>query len=97
MATYHNNNEHTLIKSRTQAQLRIERKVVRPPVQGHYHTTRPVHTGAEVGVDIGAGTYKATVMVSAWIERPNFIIGADCLSARDCDLSLREKLFLIGE
>ncbi len=36
-------------------------------------------------------------MVSAQRERPNFIIGADFLSAHDCDLSLREKLFLIGE
>ncbi len=46
---------------------------------------------------IGARKYKATVMVSARRERPNFTIGADFLSAHDCDLSLREKLFLIGE
>ncbi len=38
-----------------------------------------------VGVDIGAGTYKATVMVSARKERPNFINGADYMSAQDCD------------
>ncbi len=29
---------------------------------------------AEVGVDIGAGTYKATVIVSGLRKRPNFII-----------------------
>ncbi len=51
----------------------------------------------EMGVEIGAGTYKATVMVSARRERPNFIIGVHFLSAHDCDLSLNEKLFLIGE
>ncbi len=48
-------------------------------------------------MDIDTGTYKATVMFSAQRERPNFIIGADFLSAHDCDLSLHEKLFLIGE
>ncbi len=60
----------------------------------------PVHNlgSTVVGVDIGADTYKATVMVSARKKkRPNFIIGAEFLSAHDCDLSLRGKLFLIGK
>ncbi len=30
-------------------------------------------------------------------ERPNFIIGADFLGAHNCDLSLCQKLFAIGE
>ncbi len=57
----------------------------------------PTLGSTEVDVDIGTGMYKATVMVRAWRERPNFIIGADYLSTHDCDLSLREKLFLIEE
>ncbi len=57
----------------------------------------PILGSAEVGVDVGARTYKATVMISACRERPNFIIGADFLSTHDCDLSLRENLFLIEE
>ncbi len=36
-------------------------------------------------------------MVSARRERANFIIAADFLSTHDCDLSLPEKLFPIGE
>ncbi len=50
-----------------------------------------------MGMAIGAGTYQATVMASACRERPNFTIGADFLSTHDCDLSLCQKLFLIGE
>ncbi len=68
-----------------------------PRLEGVGGNPVPTLGSTEVGVDIGAGTYKATVMVSARKERPNFIIGADFLSAHDCDLSLREKLFLIGE
>ncbi len=49
----------------------------------------------EVGV--GTGKYKAAVVVSARKERPNFIIGADFLGEHNCDLSLRQKLFTIGE
>ncbi len=30
-------------------------------------------------------------------KKPNFIIGADFLAAHNCDLSLRQKLFTIGE
>ena len=50
-----------------------------------------------VGVGIGDGVYKATVVVSARKERPNFIIGADFLAAHNCDLPLCQKLFTIGE
>ncbi len=57
----------------------------------------PTLSSTEVGVDIGVATYKATVMVSARRERPNFIIGANFLSSHDCDLSLCENFFLIGE
>ncbi len=46
----------------------------------------PILGCAEVEVGIAAGVYKTLVMVSAWKERPNFIIGADFLAARDCDL-----------
>ncbi len=35
--------------------------------------------------------------VRARKERPNFVIGADFLAAHNCDLSLRQKLFTIGE
>ncbi len=59
------------------------------PVPTLGHTT--------VGIAIGDGVYKATVVVSARKERPNFIIGADFLAAHNCDLSLRQKLFTIGE
>ncbi len=41
--------------------------------------------------------YKSIVVVSARKERPNFIIGADFLAAHNCDLSLHQKLFTIGE
>ncbi len=51
---------------------------------------------AEAEVGIAAGVYKTPVVVSARKERPNFIIGADFLSAHDCDLSLRQKLFTVG-
>ena len=50
----------------------------------------------ELEVGIAAGVYKTPVVVSARKERPNFIIGADFLSAHDCDLSLRQKLFTVG-
>ncbi len=59
------------------------------PVPALGHTT--------VGVGIGDSVYKATVVVSARKERPNFIIGADFLAVHNCDLSLRQKLFTIGE
>ncbi len=53
------------------------------------------HTTVRVG--IGNGVYKATVVVSARKERPDFIIGADFLATHNCDLSLRRNLFTIGE
>ncbi len=52
---------------------------------------------AEVEVGVGNGKYKATVVVSARREMPNFIIGADFLGAHNYDLSLRQKLFTIRE
>ncbi len=51
----------------------------------------------EVGLHIGTSVYKAIVMVSARRGRPNFIIRADFLSTHDYELSLHQKLFLIGE
>ena len=39
----------------------------------------------------------ATLGTAEMRERPNFIIGADFLFTHDCDLSLRQKLLLIGE
>ncbi len=59
----------------------------------------PTLASTEVDVDVGLGTctYKDTVMVSAGKESSNFIIRSDFLSTHDCDLSLRQKLFLIGE
>ncbi len=68
-----------------------------PRFEGVGGNSVPTLGSTEVGMDIGVRTSKATVMVSARRERPNFIIGADFLSAHDCDLSLREKLFPIGE
>ncbi len=68
-----------------------------PRLEGVGDNPVPILSSTEVGVDIGVGTYKATALVSARRERPNFIIGANFLSAHDCDLSLSEKLFLIGE
>ncbi len=50
----------------------------------------------EVDVGIRTGVYKAAV-VSAWRERPNFIIGAKFLATNSCELSLHQKLFTIGE
>ncbi len=55
----------------------------------------PTLVCAEVEVGIAARVYKS-VVVSARKERPSFIIGADFLSAHDCDLSLRQKLFTVG-
>ena len=52
---------------------------------------------ADVQVGIGEGMYKATVVVSARRERPNYIIGADFLATHNFDLSLRQKLFTIGK
>ncbi len=49
----------------------------------------------EVGV--GTGKYKAAVVVSVRKVTTNFIIGADFLGAHNCDLSLRQKFFTIGE
>ncbi len=51
----------------------------------------------EVEVRIAAGVYKTLVVVSAWKESPNFIVGADFLAAHDCDLSLRQELFTVGQ
>ncbi len=68
-----------------------------PQLEGVGGNPIPTLGSAEVSVDIGAGTYKATIMVSACREKPNFISGANFLSTHDCDLSLHEKLFLIGE
>ncbi len=52
---------------------------------------------AEAEVGIAAGVYKMPVVVNAKKEKPNFTIGADCLVAHDCDLSLRHKVFTMGK
>ncbi len=51
---------------------------------------------AEVEVGIAAGVYRTPMVVSARKEKQNFIIGVDFLSAHDCDLLLRQKLFTVG-
>ncbi len=51
---------------------------------------------AEVEVGIAAGVYKTPAVISAMKERPNFIIEADFLAARDCYLLLRQKPFTVG-
>ncbi len=68
-----------------------------PQLEGVGGNPIPTLGHAEVEVGVGAGKYKAAVVVSARKERPNFIIGADFLGEHNCDLSLRQKLFTIGE
>ncbi len=69
-----------------------------PFLKGVGGNSVPTLGSVDLGVDIGAGTYKVTVMVSSTCrEKPNFTIGANFLPKYDCDLSLREKLFLIVE
>ena len=68
-----------------------------PQLEGVGGNPVPTLGHTMVGVGIGDGVYKATVVVSARKERPNFIIGADFMAAHNCDLSLRQKLFTIGE
>ncbi len=67
-----------------------------PRLEGVDGNPAPTLGCAEVEVRIAAGMYKTPVVVSARKERPNFIIGADFLSAHDCDLLLRQKLFTVG-
>ncbi len=45
---------------------------------------------------MGNWVYKAAVFVSARRERPNLIVGADFFAAHNCDLSIHQKLFTIG-
>lgn len=52
----------------------------------------PTFGHAEVNVEIGTGVYKAALVVSAYSERSNFIIGADFLAAHDCDHCVRRFL-----
>ncbi len=68
-----------------------------PQLEGVGGNPVPTLGHTMVGVGIGDGVYKATVVVSARKERPNFIIGADVMAAHNCDLFLRQKLFTIGE
>ncbi len=67
-----------------------------PRLEGVGGNPVPMLGCAEVEVGIAAGVHKTPVVVSAKKERPKFIIGADFLSAHDCDLSLRQKLFTVG-
>ncbi len=68
-----------------------------PRLEGVGGNPVPTVGCAEVEVGIATGVYKTPVVVSARTKRPNFIIGADFLSAHDCDLSLRQKLFTVGQ
>ncbi len=68
-----------------------------PWVEGVGSNPVPTLGQAEVEVGIGDGMYKATVVVGARKERPNFIISDVFLTARNCDLPLRQKLFTIGK
>ncbi len=68
-----------------------------PHLEGEGGNSVPTVGCAEVEVGIPAGVYKTPVMVSARKERPNFIIGAHFLAAHDCDLSLRPKVFTVGQ
>ncbi len=68
-----------------------------PRLEGVGGNPVPTFRHADVQVGIGDGVYKATVVVSAKRERPNFIIGVDFLAAHNCDLSLCQKLFTIGK
>ncbi len=68
-----------------------------PRLEGVGGNPVPTLGHAEVEVGVGTGKYKAAVAVSTRIERPNFIIGADFLGVHNCDLSLCQKLFTIGE
>ncbi len=68
-----------------------------PRLEGVGGNPVPTLGHAEVEVGVGTGKYKAAVVVSAHKKRPNFIIGADFLGKHNCDLSLRQKLFTIGE
>ncbi len=76
------------------SQLRLQMQDT-PRLEGVGGNPVPTLGHADVQVGIGDGVYKATVVVSARRERPNFIIGADFLAAHNCDLSLRQKLFTI--
>ena len=67
-----------------------------PHLEGVGGNPVPTLGCAEVEVGIAAGVYKTPVVVSVRKERANFIIGGDFLSAHDCDLSLRQKLFTVG-
>ncbi len=67
-----------------------------PRLEGMGGNPVPTLGCAEVEVGIATGVYKIPVVVSARKERLNFIIGADFLSAHDCDLLLRQKLFTVG-
>ncbi len=78
------------------SQLRLQMQDT-PRLEGVGGNPVPSLGHAAVQVGIGDGVYKATFVVSARRERPNFIIGADFLAGHNCDLSLRQKLFIIGK
>ena len=68
-----------------------------PRLEGVGGNPVPTLGSAKVEVGIASGVYNTPVVVSARKERPNFIIGADFLFTHDCDLSLKQKLFTVGE
>ncbi len=78
------------------SQMRLEMQDT-PRLEGAGGNPVPTLGHADVQVGIEDGVYKATVVVSAWRESPDFIIGADFLAAHNCDLSLCQKLFNIGK
>ncbi len=57
----------------------------------------PILGHAGVGIDIVAAVYKVAVVVSAWRERANIIIGANFLSPHNCELPLWQRLFTTGK
>ncbi len=68
-----------------------------PRLEGVGGNPVPTLGCAEVEVGIAAGVYKTPVVVSVRKERTSFSIGVDFLSTHDWDLSLRQKLFTVGQ
>ncbi len=87
---------HLYQKVQQVSQMRLQTQDT-PRLEGVGGNPVPTLGHADVQVGIGDGVYKATVVVSARSERPNFIIGADFIAAHNCDLSLRQKLFCYQE
>ncbi len=68
-----------------------------PRLKGVSGNPMMTYRHAEEDVETGGGVYKVALVVSARRARSNFIIGADFLTTHNCDPSLCQKLFTIGE